>query len=133
MFWKFSTTDCHGIYGNDYESAMKTASHELKSFKKIISCNIPNLHVPLMATITWLGCRLTVQTIVPLTKNSIIYGSADAGFYFYFYFYFSFFIFYFHFSFFIFYFSFFIFYFLFFIFFPSFQKEKPFTTMSKQI
>ena len=119
MFWKFSTTDCHGIYGNDYESAMKTASHELKSFKKIISCNIPNLHVPLMATITWLGCRLTVQTIVPLTKNSIIYGSADAGFYFYILF-----------LFFIFHFSFFIFYFFFFF---IFSKEKPFTTMSKQI
>eukprot|EP01091_Cochliopodium_minus_P004832 TRINITY_DN1472_c0_g2_i1.p1 TRINITY_DN1472_c0_g2~~TRINITY_DN1472_c0_g2_i1.p1 ORF type:complete len:1451 (-),score=404.43 TRINITY_DN1472_c0_g2_i1:87-4439(-) len=79
MFWKFSTTDNHGIYGNDSECAMKTANHELRSFKEIISCNIPNLHLPLMATITWLGCRLSVQTIVPLSKGTLIYGSADAG------------------------------------------------------
>ena len=39
----------------------------------------PGLHFPLMAIIDYRGFRLSAQSILPINKTSICYGSADGG------------------------------------------------------
>ena len=77
MFCKFAV-DESGIYG-DAENAAKPANHELRSLKEIISCHIDNLHVPLMILISYLGCRLIVNSIIPIGPETLIYGSSNVG------------------------------------------------------
>ncbi|ELR11467.1 uncharacterized protein ACA1_122080 [Acanthamoeba castellanii str. Neff] len=77
IFFKFAL-DIFGIYGGD-EYAMKAASHDLKGLIHYYSCQIPGLHVPLMALIDYLGFRLIAITILPINNTTIQYGSCDAG------------------------------------------------------
>ena len=77
ILFKFSVD--HGqLYGGD-EAAMKSASHEIRSLMQIQSCRIPGLCFPLLAFIDYRGFRLTAVSLLPLSKHSLIYGSADAG------------------------------------------------------
>eukprot|EP01088_Endostelium_zonatum_P013026 TRINITY_DN2737_c0_g1_i2.p1 TRINITY_DN2737_c0_g1~~TRINITY_DN2737_c0_g1_i2.p1 ORF type:complete len:1264 (+),score=298.63 TRINITY_DN2737_c0_g1_i2:79-3870(+) len=79
LFIKFAKDDeTYHLYGGD-EFAQKSAGHELKSLNSLISCNIANLHFPLMAMIDYLGYRVVVISKLPVTKNTLRYGSADAG------------------------------------------------------
>ena len=45
----------------------------------MFNCNIPGLHFPMLAIIDYLGFRLIAMTHLPLSKNSLIYGSDDGG------------------------------------------------------
>lgn len=81
-------------------SARKAASHDLKGLTHYYSCQIPGLHVPLMArtltpsvrdfglnwqesdslfvhlsVIDYLGFRLIAITILPINSHTIQYGS----------------------------------------------------------
>ena len=75
ILFKFAT-DWKRIYQSD-ESAMKAAGHELKSVMRYAQCD--QLHVPLMALIDYRGYRLVAESILPINKFSIQYGSADGG------------------------------------------------------
>ncbi|KAL6078670.1 Histidine kinase A, variant 2 [Balamuthia mandrillaris] len=79
IFFKFAV-DEHGIYAGD-EWAMKAAGHELKGLSLYISLlekdKIQGLSFPLMALINYRGFRLIASTVLPLSQNTIVYGSAD--------------------------------------------------------
>eukprot|EP00026_Physarum_polycephalum_P000649 Phypoly_transcript_00650.p1 GENE.Phypoly_transcript_00650~~Phypoly_transcript_00650.p1 ORF type:complete len:1327 (+),score=210.69 Phypoly_transcript_00650:37-4017(+) len=78
IFIKFPI-DNNGLYGGDDIVAAKTAGHELKGLSALISCNIPNLHFPLVCVINYKGYRALVFTRVPIHDSSLVYGSADGG------------------------------------------------------
>lgn len=44
-----------------------------------MSTNIPKLHFPLMAVITYKGFRIIAESVVPINKSTICYGSDDCG------------------------------------------------------
>jgi hypothetical protein len=59
---------------------MKAAGHELKSLQVMYQSGISlNLNFPLMTVIDYRGYRVVAEALLPITKESIIYGSSDAG------------------------------------------------------
>ncbi len=45
----------------------------------IISIGIPNLHFPLMALINIYGYRVVCVSKLPISGQTLVYGSADGG------------------------------------------------------
>jgi len=65
---------------------MKAAGHELNGLKAYHAINNKikldsgeKLHFPFMALISYRGYRLIASPKLPLSSNSLIYGSNDAG------------------------------------------------------
>eukprot|EP00698_Gefionella_okellyi_P003690 TRINITY_DN1344_c0_g1_i3.p1 TRINITY_DN1344_c0_g1~~TRINITY_DN1344_c0_g1_i3.p1 ORF type:complete len:2301 (-),score=577.72 TRINITY_DN1344_c0_g1_i3:230-6262(-) len=77
MFFKFAL-DFKGLYGGTEFSA-KAANHERKGLQALLACHMPNLHFPLVTVVDYLGHRLFVQTELPITHETLIYGSDDSG------------------------------------------------------
>jgi hypothetical protein len=72
--------DKDGFFGgsNDYAAA-KVAGHELKGLQAYMNAGVKELHYPLMALVDYRGFRLIAMSILPIDRDTIVYGSADAG------------------------------------------------------
>ena len=75
--------DRHGLYGSD-ELAAKEAGHQLKGLTALfnaLSSHVQELKLslPLMTTIDFRGFRMVAMSLLPITKQSLVYGSHDAG------------------------------------------------------
>jgi Clustered mitochondria/Translation initiation factor eIF3 subunit 135 len=44
-----------------------------------LSCGLPELSVPLMALVDFLGCRVVAMSLLPIDKTTLAYGSCDSG------------------------------------------------------
>jgi hypothetical protein len=66
------------MYGDDY-AASKVAGHELKSLISYVNCEVKDLHFPLMALVDYRGYRILAMSVLPINKQSIRYGTDDAG------------------------------------------------------
>ena len=77
ILFKFAL-DTKGLYGGD-QNAMKSAGHDLKGSLMYYNCHIPKLNVPLMCLIDYRGFRVVAMSLLPVNKNTIVYGSADGG------------------------------------------------------
>lgn len=77
IFFKFAI-DAFGVYGGD-EFAAKAAAHELNGLKAYFRAHIEGLYFPFMTLMDYRGFRLIATTRLPLSKNSLVYGSADGG------------------------------------------------------
>lgn len=51
----------------------------MKGLMGYLDCRVSGLHFPLCAVIDYRGFSLIAQSVVPVTKNTILYGSADGG------------------------------------------------------
>ncbi|KAF2077296.1 hypothetical protein CYY_001421 [Polysphondylium violaceum] len=81
MFIKFALNP-YGIYEQQNPTsyfANKAAGHELKSINSLVSCAVPNLHFPLMCILNFRGFRLSVISELPISSNTIVFGSSNAG------------------------------------------------------
>jgi hypothetical protein len=77
ILFKFAR-DSYGLYhGDNY--AMKGADHELRGLSSILSANIPQVHIPMMALLDYRGFRLVCSSLLPLSSTSLRYGTGDAG------------------------------------------------------
>lgn len=65
--------DKDGLYGSD-EYAMKAAAHELNGMMYYYNCQISQLNLPLMCLIDYRGYRLVAMSLLPVSKETIIYG-----------------------------------------------------------
>ena len=78
IFFKFAV-DKNGLYGSD-EYAMKVACHELKGHTALVSCGMMyGLKLGLITVIDYQGYRLTATSVLPISKDTLIYGSSDGG------------------------------------------------------
>ena len=77
ILFKFAV-DTHGLYGND-SFAAKVASLELQGLMAYFNLGLPEIHVPLMALVDFMGFRLIAISLLPIQRSTIIYGSADGG------------------------------------------------------
>jgi len=59
--------------------AAKAGGHELKGLMGVKSARVSGLHLPLIALIDYRGYRLVAMSVLPITKNSLVYGSNDGG------------------------------------------------------
>jgi hypothetical protein len=50
-----------------------------KGLISYFNLGIRDLHFPLMALVDYLGFRLTALSVLPIRKDTIVYGSCDAG------------------------------------------------------
>ncbi|MDP2435839.1 MAG: hypothetical protein Q8P67_08865, partial [archaeon] len=76
IIFKFAV-DWKKIYRGD-EFAQKAASHELKSAMRYYRLD-PQLRIPLLALIDYRGHRMIAESILPLSHQTIRYGSNDGG------------------------------------------------------
>lgn len=67
-----------GRQRNDF-FAMKAASNELLGLSHMMQYQVPSLSFPLMALIDYCGYRIVAVSTLPINKETIVYGSADAG------------------------------------------------------
>eukprot|EP01117_Protostelium_nocturnum_P012592 TRINITY_DN4634_c0_g2_i2.p1 TRINITY_DN4634_c0_g2~~TRINITY_DN4634_c0_g2_i2.p1 ORF type:complete len:1322 (+),score=514.36 TRINITY_DN4634_c0_g2_i2:78-4043(+) len=77
IYFKFAVNS-GGIYPGDEEAA-KVAGHELKSLNQLFSLWIKDFHYPMMILLDYRGYRLIAMSTIPITKDTIVYGSCDAG------------------------------------------------------
>jgi hypothetical protein len=77
IYFKFAL-DLNKIYGGNEFSA-KAAGSELRNLCTIFNCAEANLSTPLMALIDYNGYRLVAVSSVPVSRDSLVYGSADGG------------------------------------------------------
>ena len=77
ILFKFAM-DSHSLLGSDYAAA-KVAGHELKGLMSVFSCQVPGISCPLMCLLDYRGFRLIAMSILPITKETIVYGSNDCG------------------------------------------------------
>lgn len=67
-----------GIY-DSHEAAMKVAGHELRGVVSIHDCGVSGLLTPLLALVDLKGFRLIAISLLPISAETLIYGSADGG------------------------------------------------------
>ena len=67
-----------GSQPDDY-AAMKASKNDMTGLMSYYNAKIPGLYFPLMALIDYRGFRLIAMSILPISKSTIRYGSADAG------------------------------------------------------
>lgn len=82
VFFKF-VVDEFGLYGGN-EFAAKTAKHELRGLQLFMNLTLERrvpaqMHFPLTAVIDWRGFRVLASAVLPIARDSLVYGSADAG------------------------------------------------------
>ncbi|KAH3765084.1 Histidine kinase A [Pelomyxa schiedti] len=77
ILFKFAV-DRHGLFSDDWDAA-KVAGHELKSLVNIYKEETYGLSLPLMALVDYRGFRLIAMTLLPITENTIVLGTSDAG------------------------------------------------------
>lgn len=58
---------------------MKAAKHDLRGVISLYNCHISNLRVALVALIDFRGFRLIAQSLLPINKKTLKYGSDDGG------------------------------------------------------
>ncbi|KAH3756750.1 Histidine kinase A [Pelomyxa schiedti] len=78
ILFKFAR-DNKNLFDHDDELAAKCAGHELKSCIRFFDAAGSQIRVPLMATIDYLGFRLSAISILPITRSTLVYGSSDGG------------------------------------------------------
>ena len=77
LFFKLSR-DVTGAYGGD-EQASAAAHHEMDALAALLAANIPGLHFPLTAVISYCGHTVLVSSLLPISNETLVYGSADGG------------------------------------------------------
>lgn len=58
---------------------MKAAEHEIKGGMAFLDCRIVGLRLPLMALIRYRGHCFLAESIIPVGRDSLVYGSKDGG------------------------------------------------------
>jgi hypothetical protein len=79
IFFKFAL-DIYHLYGGT-EFAMKAANMELLGLDAYLDAQkvVHGLRIPLMCLLDYKGYRLAATTVLPIDKDTLIYGSADGG------------------------------------------------------
>lgn len=78
IFFKFAV-DQKGLYPSDLY-AMKVAGHELKGLTALVSIGMMlGLNFPLLALIDYKGFRLVATSVLPISDETLVYGSCDGG------------------------------------------------------
>jgi hypothetical protein len=89
LFFKYPVDTCidkrngiwlYGGYNHDDNGAAKASNHDLKgqTYCMMADENV-RLNFPLLSLIDYQGFRLTVMTTLPITSQTLVYGSNDAG------------------------------------------------------
>ena len=82
ILFKFAADDA-GVFSNHsnpFWASMKVAGHELKGLKVYQSTKeAKKLCFPLCCTINFKGLKLVALTVLPVSKETICYGSDNAG------------------------------------------------------
>eukprot|EP01130_Rhizamoeba_saxonica_P014986 TRINITY_DN662_c1_g2_i2.p2 TRINITY_DN662_c1_g2~~TRINITY_DN662_c1_g2_i2.p2 ORF type:complete len:506 (-),score=103.86 TRINITY_DN662_c1_g2_i2:2144-3661(-) len=63
---------------NKVKHSMKVASHELKGLMSYY-CSTEDLKFPLMSVIDYRGWRVVAISLLPISNETLVYGSSDAG------------------------------------------------------
>jgi hypothetical protein len=81
QFWPINATK-QNARGGTAEYAMKAAAQELVAADRLFEFFERFQHrilVPMQTVIDYLGFRIVPVPLLPLGKESLVYGSADAG------------------------------------------------------
>eukprot|EP01117_Protostelium_nocturnum_P008758 TRINITY_DN313_c0_g1_i1.p1 TRINITY_DN313_c0_g1~~TRINITY_DN313_c0_g1_i1.p1 ORF type:complete len:1033 (-),score=371.42 TRINITY_DN313_c0_g1_i1:85-3183(-) len=68
-----------GKSGPNYSAAFRAAKNEMKGLEAHSSCYVEGLCYPMMAVVDYKGFRMLAMPVLPIGKDTIRYGSDDAG------------------------------------------------------
>eukprot|EP00009_Paramoeba_aestuarina_P014050 CAMPEP_0201541496 /NCGR_PEP_ID=MMETSP0161_2-20130828/71506_1 /ASSEMBLY_ACC=CAM_ASM_000251 /TAXON_ID=180227 /ORGANISM="Neoparamoeba aestuarina, Strain SoJaBio B1-5/56/2" /LENGTH=387 /DNA_ID=CAMNT_0047949039 /DNA_START=937 /DNA_END=2097 /DNA_ORIENTATION=+ len=80
IFYKFAV-DNYDLYGGD-ENAMKVAGHELKgiiAYSAMSQQMGSKIQFGMTSLIDYMGFRITATALLPINRDTLIYGSCDGG------------------------------------------------------
>ena len=78
ILFKFAI-DTTGVFGGDDEVAEKVAADEMRALQAVYNAQVPGLSLPLMVLINFRGFRLIASSQLPISDETLVYGSSDAG------------------------------------------------------
>jgi Clustered mitochondria len=58
---------------------MKVAGHELKGLISYFNLSLKEVHFPIMSLVDYLGFRVIAMSLLPISKDSLVYGTGDAA------------------------------------------------------
>ena len=62
------------------ENAMKAAGHELRGLNAYLSLGLERgILFPIFCVIDYLGCRLAAASQIPISSDTLVYGSNNVG------------------------------------------------------
>ncbi|KAH3757849.1 Histidine kinase A [Pelomyxa schiedti] len=67
-----------GVAGGTKYKA-KAAAHDLTGTTAMFNTAVPGLHFPIMVRISYLGWTITAMPLLPISKQTLAYGSCNAG------------------------------------------------------
>lgn len=70
--------DARGLYGGE-AGAAAAAAHELKGAQAYLHAGQRALRPPLMVLAEFMGMRVLATAVLPISGDTLVYGSADAG------------------------------------------------------
>lgn len=78
IFFKFAINK-NALFASE-EGAAKVAGHELKGHTALVSCGMSlGLQFGLMTIVDFRGSRLLASSYLPITNETLVYGSSDGG------------------------------------------------------
>ncbi|KNC48096.1 uncharacterized protein AMSG_04326, partial [Thecamonas trahens ATCC 50062] len=78
ILFKFAI-DASGVFNGNDEVAEKVASDEMRALQAVYNAHVPGLQLPLMVLINFRGFRLIASSQLPISDQTLVYGSSDAG------------------------------------------------------
>ena len=78
ILFKFAT-DVLNVFGGNAAGSCKVADQELKGLMTFFSLGLKDLYFPMMALVDYRGYRLVAMTLLPVGKETLVYGSNNAG------------------------------------------------------
>jgi tetratricopeptide (TPR) repeat protein len=78
IMFKFAI-DNSNLFGGDDHRASRVAGHDLLGLNCYLASNVEGIYTPLVCLVDYRGFRLVALSLLPIDRNSLIYGSDDAG------------------------------------------------------
>lgn len=76
--FKFAIDKSRLFQGDDHK-ASRIAGHDLLGFNCFVASAVEELNTPLVCLIDYRGFRLIAMSLLPIDRESLVYGSDDAG------------------------------------------------------
>lgn len=78
IMFKFAI-DSSNLFEGDDHKASRVAGHDLLGYNCFVAAGIEEINTPLVCLLDYRGFRLVAMSLLPIGRDTLVYGSDDAG------------------------------------------------------
>lgn len=71
--------DSSNLFEGDDHKASRVAGHDLLGYNCFVASGVEELNTPLVCLLDYRGFRLVAMSLLPIGRDTLVYGSDDAG------------------------------------------------------